>query len=128
MWTNKFGFTMIILNEISTHVTPDKTTPFTNNPGLFDQRLKEFVNVPEVHHLKWCTFTCNGLFYNARNKRNLEKSYDTGSGGGFRSREYVVALMEAFLLLVIYIYKFIYFIIIFYRLVKWVKFSQIKRH
>jgi len=47
-----------------------------------------------VPHLKWCTLTSNGLIYIARNKSNFEKSYAAGRGGGFRSSENFMALMQ----------------------------------
>jgi len=57
----------LIINEINTHQAIDKSSPFSNSTGLFDQRLKEFVTVPEVPHLKWCTFKREGLIYIAKN-------------------------------------------------------------
>jgi hypothetical protein len=109
-------WTLTIINEISNYqVIHDKSTPFSNNTGLFDQRLKEFISVPEVPHLKWCTFRRDGLIYIARKKTTLEKSYATGSGGGFRSSEYVVALMQTFFA-VSYIYIMLkYYIISIFR-------------
>jgi hypothetical protein len=109
-------WTLTIINEISNYqVIHDKSTPFANNTGLFDQRLKEFISVPEVPHLKWCAFKRDGLIYIARKKTTLEKSYATGSGGGFRSSEYVAALMQTFFA-VSYIYIMLkYYIISIFR-------------
>jgi len=43
-----------------------------------------------------CTFKWEGLIYIAKNKGTLEKSFATGSGEGFRSSEYVSALMQTY--------------------------------
>jgi hypothetical protein len=104
-------WTLTIINEISSHEATDKSTPFTNNTGLFDQRLREFINVPEVPHLKWCNFK-DGLIYIAKKKSTKEKSYATGSGGGFRSSEYVVALMQTFFAVSLINYIILYVILI----------------
>jgi len=45
-------WTLTIINEINTHQAIDKSTPFSNNTGLFNQRLQEFITVPEVPHLQ----------------------------------------------------------------------------
>jgi len=89
-------WTLTIINEINTHLTIDKSVPLINNTGFFEQRLKEIVTVPEVPYLKWYTFKSDGLIYLAKTKCTLEKSDATGSGGGFRSSEYVVALMQTY--------------------------------
>ena len=88
-------WTLIIICEIRSHSAVDKSNPFSNNTGLFDKRLREFPNVPKVPHVEWCKFK-DGLIYIAQSKSTLEKSYATGSGGGFRSSEYIPALIQSF--------------------------------
>jgi hypothetical protein len=42
--------------------------------------------------------------YITNGKSMLEKSYATGSGGGFRSSEYVVALLQTYFAVSIFIF------------------------
>ena len=101
-------WTLVIIGEIHHHESVHKASPYANNMGTFDQRLQEFPDVPLVPHLHWCKFT-NGLMYISNGKSALDKSYATGSGGGFRSSEYVVALMQTyFAVSYIHIYKSYY--------------------
>ena len=88
-------WTLVIIGEISHHQALDNSSPYANNKGTFDRRLQDFPDVPLVPHLNWCKFN-DGLMYISSNKSVLEKSYATGSGGGFRSSEYVVALMQTY--------------------------------
>ena len=88
-------WTLIIICEIRSHSAVDNSNPFSNNTGLFDKRLREFPTVPKVPHVEWCKFK-DGLIYIAQSKSTLEKSYATGSGGGFRSSEYIPALIQSF--------------------------------
>ena len=55
-------WTLIIVGEIRLHVDVKQSTPFSQNQGLLDQRLREFPNVPDVPHLYWNTFK-SGLTY-----------------------------------------------------------------
>jgi hypothetical protein len=69
----------------------------------------EFIYVPNFPHIKWCKFK-DGLIYIAQSKSILEKSYATGSGGGFRSSEYIPALIQTFFVVsnfLIFICKYI---------------------
>ncbi len=89
-------WTLTIICEIRSHLAADnRTYPYSNNTGLFDKRLRDFPNVPKVPHVEWCKFK-DGLTYIAQNKSIVEKSYATGSGGGFRSSEYIPALIQTF--------------------------------
>jgi hypothetical protein len=104
-------WTLIIISEIHHHEADDKSTPYANNTGVFDQRLREFPAVPAVPHLHWATFKKKGLIYLAKSKSTLEKSYATGSGGGYRSSEYIPALIQTmFAVSDLYIYIFFYLI------------------
>ena len=97
-------WTLTIIGEIQCHVAEiNKTTPYMNSKGLFDSRLRAFPNVPLVPHLFWTKFN-NGLMYITNGKSMLEKSYATGSGGGFRSSEYVVALLQTYFAVSIFIF------------------------
>ena len=60
-----------------------------------------FSAVPLVPHLPWCKFK-EGFMYFAENKSSVEKSYATG----FRSSEYISALIQTYLAVswLIYIY------------------------
>jgi hypothetical protein len=85
-------WTLIIIGEISHHIDDNQST-YTNNKGLFDQRLREFPHVPAVPHLYWNTFK-GGLMYISQKKSTKDKSNATGSGGGFRSSDYLPALIQ----------------------------------
>ena len=88
-------WTLAIIGEIRTHKVGISSFPYSNNSGLFDQRLQSFPAVPLVPHLHWCKFK-DGLMYITENKSRVEKSYATGSGGGFRSSEYIPALIQTY--------------------------------
>jgi hypothetical protein len=88
-------WTLTIICEIRSHANVDDSKPFANNTGLFDKRLREFPNVPMIPHVEWCKFK-DGLTYIAQSKSIVEKSYATGSGGGFRSSEYIPAVIQTF--------------------------------
>jgi hypothetical protein len=90
-------WTLTIIGEVQCHVVGgnNKPNPYTNSKGLLDSRLRAFPNVPSVPHLFWTKFN-DGLMYISNGKSALEKSYATGSGGGFRSSEYVVALLQTY--------------------------------
>jgi hypothetical protein len=101
-------WTLIIICEIRSH-SVQKEFPYATNTGLFDKRLMEFIYVPNFPHIKWCKFK-DGLIYIAQSKSILEKSYATGSGGGFRSSEYIPALIQTFFVVsnfLIFICKYI---------------------
>ena len=89
-------WTLIILSEMRHHhVVKEKENyfPYHNNQGLFDRRLREFPFVPAVPHLYWNTFR-GGLMNLPQNKSSKEKSNATGSFGGFRSSDYLPALIQ----------------------------------
>jgi len=89
-------WTITIIWEIRSHLAADnRTYPYSNNTGLFDKRLRDFSSVPKVPNVEWCKFK-DGLTYIAQIKSIVEKSYATGSGGGFRSSEYFQALIQTF--------------------------------
>ena len=79
--------------RIRHHVEKNRSTPYNNNKGLFDQRLRTFPTVPDVPHLYWNTFK-NGLTYIQQKKSTKERSNATGGGGGFRSSDYLPALIQ----------------------------------
>jgi hypothetical protein len=86
-------WTLTIILEIRHHVEKNRSTPYNNNKGLFDQRLRTFPTVPDVPHLYWNTFK-SGLTYIQQKKSTKEKSNATGGGGGFRSSDYLPALIQ----------------------------------
>ena len=86
-------WTLIIVGEIRLHVDVKQSTPLSQNQGLLDQRLREFPIVPDVPHLYWNTFR-SGLTYIHNKKSTKEKSNATGAGGGFRSSDYLPALIQ----------------------------------
>jgi hypothetical protein len=87
-------WTLIIVGEIRLHHDEkNKNYPFAFNQGLLDQRVRAFPNVPDVPHLYWNTFK-EGLTYIHQNKSSKEKSNATGAGGGFRSSDYLPALIQ----------------------------------
>ena len=88
-----FLWTLTIIGEMGSH-KDGKSSPYANNRGLFDRRIKGFPYVPSVPHLHWCRF--QGFMYINSGKTLKEKSYATGSGGGYRSSEYVIALMQTY--------------------------------
>ena len=91
-------WTLIILSEMRHHhVVKEKEKlnyfPYHNNQGLFDRRLREFLFVPAVPHLFWNTYR-GGLMKIPQSKSSKEKSDATGSFGGFRSSDYLPALIQ----------------------------------
>jgi len=86
-------WTLTIIYEVRSHLAADnRTYPYSKNTVHFDIRLRNFPNVPKVPHVEWCKFK-DGLTYIAQSKSIVEKSYATGSGVGFRSSEYIPALI-----------------------------------
>jgi hypothetical protein len=103
-------WTITIIGEIRHHVGNNQLKPYANNQGLFDQRLRGFPHVPDVPHLYWATFK-EGLTYIHQKKSIKEKSNATGGGGGFRSSEYLPALIQTlFAVSSLYIISYIYLI------------------
>jgi hypothetical protein len=90
IFKNEVLWTVDIVDNIS---KIDKR--FTHNKGLLDSRISSFPLVPEMPHISWVPFK-KGLTYLSKNKSSQEKSRTTGSGGRFRSSEYVPALMQLY--------------------------------
>ena len=81
-------WTMTIIDAIS------KCDGFYQNAGLFDIRLKQFPIIPKnIPHLHMRKFN-KGLMSIIRKKTAQEKAYATGSGGNFRSVDFVSALFQ----------------------------------
>ena len=86
-------WTMTIIDAVSKYEGTDYN--FSQNAGLFDMRLRQFPAIPRnIPHMHFCKFA-KGLMKIVQNKNSKEKSYATGSGGNFRSSEYVVALFQS---------------------------------
>ena len=86
-------WTMTIIDAVSKYEGTDYN--FSQNAGLFDMRLRQFPAIPRnIPHMHLCKFA-KGLMKIVQNKNSKEKSYATGSGGNFRSSEYVVALFQS---------------------------------
>jgi len=86
-------WTITIVLEIRHHAGENRSFPYKNNQGLFDQRLGTFPTVPDVPHLHMNSFkSC--LTYILQKKSTEEKSSATGGGKGFRSSDYLPALIQ----------------------------------
>jgi hypothetical protein len=86
-------WTLYIIDAVSKYDGKDYN--FSQNAGLFDMRLRQFPVIPRnIPHLRLCKFN-KGLMKIAQSKTTKEKSYATGSGGKFRSSEYVDALFQS---------------------------------
>jgi hypothetical protein len=94
-------WTLTIIDAVSKYDGKDynykydgKDYNFSQNAGIFDIRLQQFPIMPRnIPHLYMVRFK-KGLMYIAENKTGKEKSLATGSGGNFRSSEYVAALFQ----------------------------------
>ena len=89
-------WTLAIIDAISKcdykeHITTE--LKFSQNAGIFDIRLRQFPvltkNIPHLYMIKF-----NKGMYITSKKAKKEKSFATGSGGSFRSVEYVSALFQ----------------------------------
>ena len=78
-----------VVDSIST--TVDRT--FRNIKGVLDARLKLMPQVPDMPHVNWTVFK-KGLMHIMSNKSKKEKGHSTGSGGGYRSSEFITALLQ----------------------------------
>ena len=95
-------WTMIIIDAVS------KCAGFSQNKGLFDIRLKQFPIIPKnIPHLYMRKFS-KGLMYIITKKTKQEKAYATGSGGKFRSVEFVSALFQVRFVVCKYIFNYLF--------------------
>ena len=82
---------VIIIHEISK--SEDKN--FNKSIGVLDDRLVNFPMIPEVPHVNKCYFR-KGLSFIVATKSKKERTLTTGSTGGFKSLDYVSALVQMY--------------------------------
>ena len=75
----------------STSKTMDPT--FHNSKGVLDGRLIMIPQVPNMPHVNWTVFK-KGLMHIISTKSKKDKGHSTGSGGGYRSSEFITALIQ----------------------------------
>jgi len=85
---------LIIIGKIIHH-KGDNQSIYTNNIGLFEQKLLEFPHIPHDSHLYWNAFK-DGLIYIHQMISTAERSQATESCGGFGSNDYRPALIQTF--------------------------------